>query len=237
MSSPAEPKRQLNAFEARLLDDLHVFRAQTAASPEPSRVSPTTSRVLRRILITASAVLAAGGVAAAVVLTRPDATDLAVAGVACADRVDTRPDLTVVVSSGESPVDLCAELWRQGAVAASSMRVPRLTACVAKTGAVIVYPAAGDVCAQLGLGVVPEDFESASATITAFRTAVGARLDPAGRSCPGFGAALRIVRSEMNRHHLDDWRVRADHGSSGDCATIALDSGAKVVTVSRLQSR
>lgn len=234
MSSSPDPHRPLDAFEARLLDDLQVYRSRVTVQSGRASERPTRTRPHLRLLAAGGGLLVAGGVAAAVVLSRTDATDLAIAGVACADRVEGQPNLAIAVSDGETPVALCTRLWRTGAVAGPTRTVPPLTACVAKAGSVVVYPAAAGVCARLGLATVPEGFEAASATFTAFRRAVSTRLDPAGAPCPDLDTAVRIVRAELARRHITGWSVRADRGTAGNCATIGFEPGSRTVVVSRL---
>jgi len=238
MRSRPEPPRPLDAFEARLLDDLQTYRSALDERSLPRSVrSPRRSRIRRSSALAAAVGLAVAGVAAAVVLTRPDAADLAVAGVACADRAVERPNLSIVVSDGRAPAALCADLWRRGEVVAGVGSVPELTACVARTGAVVVYPAPRDICSELGEDPVPAGFTAASARLTAFRREVTALLDPGTGTCPDLERAVAIVRAELTRRSIEGWSVRGDDASNGTCSTLGFDTSTHTVIVSRLTTR
>lgn len=226
----------LDAFQARLLDDLMPLAreraARSGAAPVPAPARRRRSR--RRVAAVAAVALVAGaGVASSVVMTWPRADQAAAVGIGCVDAVSAEPDATTIVAAdGRAPVEICADLWRDGVVSArASGAVPPLTACLTDAGAVIVYPTADrDVCERFGSTAdLPADYERVATQMARFRRALDARLS-AGGACRAAEQGAAIARAELRRAGIRGWTVDISPGAGG-CVSFGLDGPTRSVII------
>lgn len=204
--------------------------------PRPARRRHGVRRRRRLVVAAFACLLVAAAAAAAVIASRPDAQTAAVAGIACADSATAKPNLSIIAADGRPPLEVCAQLWRSGAVkAGSSGEVPALTPCLAESGAIFVYPGGAGVCEDLGLDPeLPAGYADAGRQINAFRRALSARLEPTAASCPSVTEAELIAEDQITGSDLTGWTVEVQTGGAGECASFGLDGGRRVVTVSPL---
>ena len=233
-SDPLERLRAVNpvppATVERLRPDADLFRAIVSERPVERRPAPRRRRVLVPGLVVSS--LLGGAVAYAVLrdgVPKPQT-------VACYAEADLEAHTATKSVGSEGPLAACAEVWRRGDLG-SGGTVPPLVECVLPTGVVGVFPArAGtDVCA----GVVPRDPTTSAPPPTlaevndrflAFRDAVLPRFLETACMDPRAGSDL--VRAELDRVGLADWRVRSgDFSPDRPCATLSFRPEAQEVVL------
>ena len=222
------PRAWVQTHKATLVNEL--------ALAEQSR-----SRKRRRFVLVLAPALVALATATGFttyVLTR-EATQLESIG--CFERTDLNANTAVVNSDGRSPVEICSELWRDGAFA-NAATPKQLAACVLESGAVAVFPSSGaNTCARLGLAPLPGGYAAEARRFADLRDAIVARLgEPASGSsrgsgmCVGEGAARRIVRRELDARGYASWQIEV--GGEGftaerPCAEVAFDGTRNVVVL------
>ena len=234
-SDPLERLRAANpvpATVAPVRPDPVLFGA--IVSGELDERPPVRSRSARRrlrLVVPAVALTGLLGGAVAYGLLRDPAPKPQSAG--CYERADLEARTVVVGVGRQGPLAACAELWREGVLGPGG-DVPPLTECVLTTGVVGVFPARTtgvDVCTSL-LGPtttgIPSPTTIAPPTAEVnerfrlFREAVLPRFVDA--ACVDPGAATDIVRRELDRAGLGDWRI-ADAGpftADRPCATLGF---------------
>lgn len=235
-SDPLERLRGANPVPAATVGQFRpdpvLFRAIVSGRLDER---PAPARRRRRLLVPALAAAGLlGGTVAYAVLQEP-APKPQNAG--CYESADLEARTLVVGVGAEGPVAACAEVWRQGLFGTGG-DVPPLTECVLPTGVVGVFPArtsGADVCSRLlrpPAGVEPPAPPLPSTTappsvevndrFRTFREAVLPQfLDVA---CLDPRSATDIVRRELDRAGLGDWRVTTAGEFSADrsCATLGF---------------
>lgn len=179
---------------------------------------PTSGRRKRRlalILVPAVILLLAATGFTTYVLTR-EPTHLETIG--CYDR---QGNTAVVNADGRHPVEICRELWREGALGANAPE--RLVACVLATGPVGVFPSSGpDTCERLGLADLPPGYLDEQKRFAELRDALVARFTTA---CLGADEARAIARRELDRRGYPGWEIEVGEGFDAErpCASLAFD--------------
>jgi hypothetical protein len=232
-SDPLERLRHANPVPASSVEvrpDPVLFRAIVSGQLV---VRPAPARRRRRLLVPALAVVGLLGGTVAYAVLREPAPKPQNAG--CYESADLDSKTLVVGVGAEGPVAACAELWRQGRLGEGG-EVPSLTECVLDTGVVGVFPArttGQDVCTSLagasttvvpplpGSTTVPPSAD-VNERFRVFREAVLPGFVEA--SCVDPRSATDIVRRELDRAGLGDWRVTTAGEFSADrpCASLGF---------------
>lgn len=242
-SGPLERLRAANpvpaATVAPIRPDPVLFRAIVSGELEERPVvRPRPARRRRRLVAPALAVTGLLGGAVAYGLLRDPAPKPETAG--CYERADLEARTEIVGVGADGPLAACAELWRRGVLGPGG-EVPPLTECVLSTGVVGVFPARTtgvDVCTSLvsptTTGVtLPTTIAPPTADVNErfrlFREAVLPRFVDA--ACVDPGAATDIVRRELDRAGLGDWRITSAGPFTPDrpCATLGFRPEAREV--------
>ena len=229
-SDPFETLRRINPVDSSTLPD--PGRSQEAldvmerimrgdiAPPAARRFGRTRSLLRTRrgrvylIPIVAAAALAAAALAWA--LTRGPTQHL---DIGCYATINLQGRAAVVPATEEPPIETCKKFWLTGAF--GKPPAP-LEACVLPSGAVGVFPSPeGNSCERLSLTPVPADSEPPSSSVELQDTLVDRFLD----RCLTEPTARRIIKKELTRLSLPDWRVatsgRFTH--TRPCASLAFD--------------
>lgn len=228
---------QVRIPERRDLSPEWIERHKNYLRSELDR-QPRVERRRRRltvVLVPAAIVLLAATAFTTYALTR---TPSHLESIGCYDRADLSANLAVVDADGRTPVAICRDIWRQGALGKT---VPKqLDACVLRSGAVAVFPRVGaDTCGKLGLAPLPASYAAEARRFAGLRDAVASRLgEPAsgsskrGPQCLGGTGAEAFVRRELDARGYRDWQIRISGGafsSQRPCAEPSFDGGAKTV--------
>ena len=236
-SGPLERLRAANpvpaATVAPVRPDPVLFRAIVSGElEERPPVRPRPARRRLRLVAPALAVTGLLGGAVAYGLLREPAPKPQTTG--CYERADLEARTEIVGVGAEGPLAACAELWQQGVLGPGG-EVPALTECVLSTGVVGVFPArtsGQDVCSSLvnptTTGITSPATTIAPPTVDVnerfrlFREAVLPRFVDA--ACVEPGAATDIVRRELDRAGLGDWRIASAGPFTADrpCATLGF---------------
>jgi hypothetical protein len=262
---PLELLRALNPVPAGQLDELvwsppaRALFARIVAStpgahgtglrlPPPGSRGPVGGRRRRRTArsVAVLATLSVGVAGYALVSDdSPKAVDPA-----CFAGADLAADVAVVKADRGGAVAACADAWAGGAFGAPA--TPQLRACLLDSGAVGVFPEAGeDVCLALGLSAAPGEQGASPRTpqpgaerpssgdpaeeqqrFLAFRDAVVARFLDQG--CLGAERAAAVVRQELDRAGLEGWTVDAEGGGFTDgrpCASLSFRPEQRLVVL------
>lgn len=200
---------------------------------EQITTSTTSHRrsVGRRRVLLAVAVLAIAAVAATtwVALMRP----VSELSVVCYAATSVDGDRVGVAASSAPSVDVCVEPWADGQLTNPDVEpgeVPPLTACVTDDGVLAVFPTDDrTICQSLDLGVPDPNQPAGTLTeIAAARDAIVAYI--AGETCASIGDAELRVRTILDGHGLNVWRVESQPPHvDRPCASIAFDVDAKTV--------
>jgi hypothetical protein len=232
-SDPLERLRGANPFPTssveRVRADPLLFRAIVSGQV---RSRPVPARRRRRIVVPALAAAGLlGGTVAYAVLREPAAKPQ---NAGCYESADLEATTLVVSVGAEGPAAACAEVWRRGLLGPGG-EVPPLTECLLTTGVVGVFPArtsGQDVCNSLARSSTTVPAGPASSTVPPsadvnerFRLLRESVLPQfLGAACLDPGSATDIVRGELDRAGLRDWRVTTAGEFSADrpCATLGF---------------
>lgn len=225
-SDPLERLRAANPVPPstveRLRPDPMLFRAVTTGELDVRRPVRRRLRLLAPALAVTSTL--GGAVAYGVLRDSPPKPQT----VACYAQAHLDADTRVVGVGREGALAACGELWRRGVLGAGG-QVPPLVECVLPTGVAGVFPAAPgqDVCRSLVTApeepttVPPPTVADATERFRMFREAVLPRFVDA--ACVEAGPATDIVRRQLDRAGLADWRIRAgDFSPERPCATLSF---------------
>jgi hypothetical protein len=204
--------------------------ASPPVSPEPDRQGRRSGAWRRRrrrgLLAGALLVVAAGGTAAAIVAARrPDRPN---EPALC--RADAEPGRigSGVAVDGPDPLSACASAWAEGLVPGRlAGSVPPLTACVATTGIVEIFPAPAGICEELGLD--PAELDPAPPALELQNRLAEATLT----RCAPLDEIDALAVSLLGELGLDGWEVtrsppeRAGH----PCARVLVDSVTRTVVL------
>lgn len=179
------------------------------------------------VLVPAAVLLLAAG---AYAIMTPDPMDV-VDGIGCAATAELESDLTVVAADGRDPVEVCAELWEDGVVAAGVHRAPPLVACTTPDSAgVWVFPGDEGTCEELGMGPLPRGYERAAARYGLMREELYRRLYASDSDCLEPNEARTITREVLDEHGFSGWVVE-DLGIGPCVGTVALDPPRRAATL------
>jgi hypothetical protein len=183
--------------------------------------------VRRRVAAIALVPAAALAIAAAVALQAGP-----VLNVTC---LDADGDGTVVGADGRNPLDICAQLWAEGAVDARVTVVPAaLTACASNDGVVVFPDADPSRCDKEGFRPVPDDYQSIATQFVSMRDDLAERW--AFGTCVAKRDAVEMVRTILDAHGYADWIVEVSgFGPTRSCADFAFDPGRGRVLVVGIQ--
>ncbi len=162
--------------------------------------------------------------------------------IGCFDARDTNANVAVVDADGRDPREICAEVWREGAMRPGTRTAPPLVACVLATGAVGVFPASGaGACERIGLADLPAAYAGQARRFAAVRAALADTLGVpgSGRSvgragtCLGRERTVLLVRRELDAHGLVDWAIEVARDGFGDgrCVVQLSFDGKRKVAV------
>lgn len=213
------PDERLVAMRRHIVDEVRRDRRSSAV---PRRL---TVPVVAAALLLLSAVGAA-----AYVLTRP-ATELLSVG--CYDRADVQGNTAIVDADGRDAVEICRELWEDGAITGSPRSAPPLVACVLDTGPAAVFPGEPGTCEQLGLARL--DTDRFTRDVVAFDPVREAIVDGVGGECRSEDEARTIIRRELERHGLHDWTVEVRHRhptNPSPCAIVGFETERRTIYLS-----
>lgn len=192
------------------------------------RLLPSRRSQHRRwIMAAGAAAVMASTAAAAWIVTRPADNPLAVA---CYAQPSLQGEIAGVTPNETDPIEACANVWRSGAFAGRGP-VPPLVGCVNRRGIAAVFPAASPAfCDSLGfdrLGDGPPSDEPIISLQDALSEAFRAR------GCVLPEDAVALVRSELDRRGLTDWRINnpGPYSPNRPCGSLYFDPEGRAVTL------
>lgn len=192
-------------------------------------------RVSLAILVPAGVLLLGASAIAANYLIFPPPSEEVAASVACYHEAQLSANAAYKNSSGESPLDVCADLWSSGQIAVSTTSVPPLVACPLgerDPGTVGVFPDSDPTtCERLGLARLPADYEEAAAKFAGLRDALNERI---GRACVGVEDSKEIVREELDSRGFTDWSVQISSAAADPvetCTVLGFDLQERLVLI------
>ncbi|HEX2031092.1 MAG TPA: hypothetical protein VHL78_06805 [Actinomycetota bacterium] len=213
------------------MDELLTMGRETVGGA--SRRRPGRRWVALVLAPAAALALAAGAYA----IITPPAEDV-VNGIGCYAEGRTDSDGAFVGADGRDPVEVCAEIWEDGAMVQGVRQAPPLVACVAPEGdGVSVFPGDPGICQRLGMSPLPQGYRHAAARFAAMREELVRRthLD-APQNCMGVDDARAITREVLDAHGLTAWSIEvgpAPEGEGRECVSLAFDPRARTVTLLR----
>lgn len=233
------PKPDLEGVTATVSEALsHEFEAEGRREAERGleRGAGRKPRHRRAVLITAI-VLAIGGVATAgyAALTGSSTES---DGIGCYSGDEVSGSVTVVGLDGRTAAETCAEIWATGGVVAGAEKAPApLHACVSPEGGGPVRVLTSrdpSVCEKAGLIEDPTaGSDPAARRFGGFSSALSAALERGEYACAGPGRVRRLIEDLLAGHGLKGWTIveGGSFGSADRCATVALDSDIRTVTL------
>jgi hypothetical protein len=181
----------------------------------------------RRMAAGGVAIVMACSAAAAWVVTRPADNPL---DVACYAQPALRGEVAGVTPHGTNPIDACANVWRTGAFAGRGA-VPPLVGCVTRRGSAAVFPSESPtLCDTLGLDRLG-DAAASDQTILGLQDVLTDTF--LSRGCVTPDEAMTLVRSELDRRGLTEWRINnpGPYPPNRPCASLSFDVPARSVTL------
>jgi hypothetical protein len=226
------PEVPTTAHGRALFEEVIEMAASTTPTQEqrerePSR-SPADKRPQRRavVLVLVAAAVTAGFTFYALVNRVSEPLTIG-----CYAAVDLDADAAVVGADGRSPVTVCEELWRNGAVGPGA--VPPLAACVLPSGAVGVFPSTdGDPCTTLQLAPLDStSYPDEADEVVALRTSLVEKFLAVG--CLDDAEATETVVEELEDRGMSGWTVERSGTFTAErpCASLAFDPEAETVTL------
>ena len=214
-------------------------RCRTALQKEIDRPQRTGRRrrfsSQRRGLTVALSMVAVVGAAGAGYAALSGSSQLS-AGIECHAGATLASSGTIAQINGQPAARVCAQLWSQGVIVDGAHAAPGpLHACVAHDGigAIHVFASSSpDVCVRVGLRDDPTaGADPAAQTYAKFENKLSAWLS--ATSCPTLSDVRNEIQADLASARLMGW-VIVSHGSYDSqhpCASVALDSSARVVTI------
>jgi hypothetical protein len=169
--------------------------------------------------------------------------EVVAAGIGCFDEPDLGANVTVVSTTGESPEEVCGDLWAQGVLSQGVTETPELVPCVHESGAIYVFPSDDrSICTRFGLQDLPDDYEREARRFVKMRDALVAemyRVGTAGpaterNACLSEERSLQIARRVLSDHGFDDWTAEVATGDyqGRECANaVGFEDAEKKVLV------
>jgi hypothetical protein len=233
-STPRDRLRAANPVDARDVGDASsplaraLFERIVHSGPE---VRPRRRRHWRPLALVLAPLVLGGAVAAGFRWFRnPDLS----AVVRCYPKVSLQARPVVVRASDPGDADACDGAWRDGTLSGRSSNAPALTACVLRGGVTGVFPGSGgaDPCDELGLPHVAVTDEGKA--IARFQDSVSRHFLS---TCTGRDAAMRVVRAQLQKEGLDDWRIAVSgrFTSGTPCASLVVTANARTVLIRPVQ--
>jgi hypothetical protein len=193
-----------------------------------TRLLPSQRARHRRWIMTAgAAVVMASTAAAAWIVTRPADNPLTVA---CYAQPSLQGEIAGVAPSEINPIEACANVWRSGAFAGRGP-VPPLVGCVNRRGVAAVFPAASPAfCDTLGFDRLGASRPS-DVPIISLQDALSSEFRARGCVLPEDAVAL--VRSELDRRGLTDWRINnpGPYTANRPCGSLYFQPEGRAVTL------
>ncbi len=151
---------------------------------------------------------------------------------------------TIVGLDGRSATATCAQLWADGAIGHGVSAPPApLHACVARDGSGAIHVFASTdvgICARVGLLEDPTaGTDAASHRFGLFAAQVNEQLNSVAFMCPTPQQARQLVEGLMRASGLTGWTISdiGGYDAAHPCASLALDSNARNVTISPMVPR
>lgn len=214
------------------------YRAEGGPGDLPRKARKPGRR--KRFAVAVLVALAVGGVAtvgyAALSGSSTDSD-----GIGCYPGDEIGGSVTVAGLDGRRATKTCADLWAAGAVVPGVHKVPAsLHACVSGDGGGPIRVLANSdasICAQVGLVEDPDAGTDPEARrFGGFSSQLSDTLEREEREglvCAGRQHVRQLVKRLLTEHELKDWTIveSGDFNQINRCATLALDSDARVVTL------
>jgi hypothetical protein len=204
---------------------------------ERRRGGQSVRRRRRTIVVPLSVgLVAAAGAAGYATMT---STGTSSAGIDCHLAATLDGGGTATHLDGRPATETCADLWASGAIAEGARRAPApLHACVDASGSGAIHVFASHdagICAGVGLREDPTaGADPASERYGRFAATLTEQLDRPAFACPTPTRLRQLVDEHLRARGLTDWTISVTGSYDPDrsCATLALDSDARVATIS-----
>jgi hypothetical protein len=200
-----------------------------ATDPTDQGRRRTAKRRVAWVLVPLALVTAAAGYGLLYKVTQPLV-------VVCYEQPALGAPRTVVSASRDDPGAACGSLWLAGGEfnGQGSKPIPRLAACLLGSGAVGVFPATSraDTCTTLGLvpAVGPAQNEQEIKAVQDVQALLSAEFLS---RCVAGDEAMSMVKRELARHGLVDWKVEVSRRFSAlePCASLVVDDPGRMITL------
>jgi hypothetical protein len=230
--------RELGLDQQRL--DAVDRSSRAALEREFARDNRRSGRLPRRRWRGTTALVGAvlvAGIAATGYAALSGSSSTASDGIGCYDGARLNSNVAIVSLDGRAATKTCAELWENGDMGDGARQAPApLHACVSSEGdgPIAVLPSASpEICERVGLeedpfaGADPDAREFGQ-----FMSQLDPELERLEGQCPTRGELKGLVETLLRRHGLTGWTFNdLEPYRPGDCAELALDSDARVVTL------
>lgn len=139
----------------------------------------------------------------------------------------------VVIDATTDPVAGCRAMWSSGEVQEPTLvgDVANLTACVADSGAVDVFPGPPTVCDDLGVELLEEPLTVDNQAILSLNQRIIDEIN--ARPCAAADAVKTAAEQILIETGLDEWTVVIGTGwDDAQCAKVAVDAPTRTLTIS-----
>lgn len=153
--------------------------------------------------------------------------------VLCYESVSLDADIAGAPLAGEPSADACAAVWRSGELENPSLvdrgGVPPLTACIAESGALAVFPSDDpDLCGSMGLPYPEPSSQGDAAELR--RVAQDLVEYFQSLDCVEMAEAEAQVRHLLDKGGLQHWDIRAQPATDArPCASHSFDPDSKAI--------
>lgn len=227
---PEHPEVWKSAYSEPTAAELDAAVRRVNARRRELAAVPNGQRRRRRSIaaVVVGAAVIVGGSVGVAALIRSGQPSQPAQGIACRAAEDVDAD-AVVISSEADPVGACAVVWAAGDLGLSDV-VPPLTACIAVSGVVEVFPGDTGVCPRLGLVNADPGLSTDNQAVVALNDRLVEEINAADCVSPAdvVASAQRIV----DESGLEGWTLEVrDDSTNADCAKVALDQSTLTITV------
>lgn len=191
----------------------------------------------RRYVVAAFVALLVGGVATvgyAALTGSSTASD----GIGCHVGEQVDGNVTVVGLDGRRATNTCADLWAAGEVVAEARKAPApLHACISGDGGGPIQVLAStdaSICTRVGLVEDPDaGLDLEARRFGQFSSQLSDILEREQFACTDQESMRGLVERLLAEHKLTGWAIRenGDFDQVNRCATVALDSDSRIVTM------
>jgi hypothetical protein len=195
---------------------------ERAAAAPPKRFGLLRGRRRRVAILAFAIMLAASAVTTATIVRDPE--QLAIGAVGCSQSSNPGLGTAVVHLGGRSPVEVCAELWRNRGQAP-----PPLVACDSDRGIRVITGVGRHACANAGLASLPAGYQAAEARVARLVRDV-ATLEEATDCTPPPELARR-VEALLRRTGWTGWSTVVTPGDGGPCGWVRRRAGDSSLTL------